>query len=49
MCTDAWASMGQENEKAIREKVFNGYQINDILMEAAKAALIRLGVLEDEA
>lgn len=37
MCTDAWASMGQENEKAIREKVFNGYQINDILMEAAKS------------
>lgn len=34
--TDAWASMGQEQEKAVREKVFRGYQINDMLMQAAK-------------
>lgn len=34
--TDVWASMGQEEEKAIREKVFAGYQINDEVMAAAK-------------
>ena len=30
--TDVWASMGQEGEKAIREKAFTGYQINAELM-----------------
>ena len=30
--TDVWASMGQEEERAIREKAFAGYQINDALM-----------------
>lgn len=36
--TDVWASMGQEEEKAEREKVFAGrYQINDTVMEVAKA------------
>ncbi len=34
--TDVWASMGQEEEKAKREKVFSGYQINDKVMAAAK-------------
>ena len=35
--TDVWASMGQESEKAIREKVFKGiYQINDEIMALAK-------------
>lgn len=35
--TDVWASMGQEEEKALREKVFAGhYQINDEVMAAAK-------------
>ena len=34
--TDVWASMGQEEEKAEREKVFKDYQINDKVMEAAK-------------
>lgn len=34
--TDVWASMGQEDEKAEREKVFNGYQINDSVMAVAK-------------
>ena len=29
---DVWASMGQEEEKAIREKAFAGYQINRELM-----------------
>ena len=30
--TDVWASMGQEDEQAIRAKAFDGYQINDELM-----------------
>ncbi len=34
--TDVWASMGQEEEKAEREKIFNGFQINDSVMAAAK-------------
>lgn len=34
--TDVWASMGQEDEKAEREKVFAGYQINDGVMAVAK-------------
>ena len=32
MFTDVWASMGQEGEKAIREKAFEGFQINAELM-----------------
>ncbi len=34
--TDVWASMGQEGEKAEREKAFAGYQINDEVMAVAK-------------
>lgn len=34
--TDVWASMGQEEEKAVREKAFAGYQINQELMAATK-------------
>ncbi|MGN0529206.1 MAG: ornithine carbamoyltransferase, partial [Eubacterium sp.] len=34
--TDVWASMGQEEEKAEREKIFKDFQINDSVMEAAK-------------
>lgn len=34
--TDVWASMGQEEEKAEREKVFKDYQINDEVMSVAK-------------
>jgi len=30
--TDVWASMGQEDEQAIREKAFAGYQVNADLM-----------------
>ena len=30
--TDVWASMGQEEEKAEREKIFKNYQINDEVM-----------------
>ena len=33
--TDVWASMGQEEEKAVREKAFAGYQVNDALMALA--------------
>ena len=35
--TDVWASMGQEQEAQQRKKIFAGYQINDNVMEAAKA------------
>lgn len=34
--TDVWASMGQEDEKAEREKIFKNYQINDAVMAVAK-------------
>lgn len=33
--TDVWASMGQEEEKSEREKIFKGYQINDDVMAIA--------------
>lgn len=33
--TDTWASMGQEDEKKQREKIFMGYQVNKELMEHA--------------
>lgn len=33
--TDVWASMGQEQEKSEREKIFKNYQINDEVMAAA--------------
>ena len=35
--TDVWASMGQEQEKAEREKAFVGYQVNSELLKAAHA------------
>ncbi len=39
--TDVWASMGQEDEKAQREKVFADYQINDdVLSVADKDAIV---------
>lgn len=31
--TDVWASMGQETEAQIRQKAFNGFQVNSALME----------------
>ena len=37
ICTDVWASMGQEEEAAIRRQAFKGYCIDDEVMEAAKA------------
>ena len=33
--TDVWASMGQEGEFNERKLVFEGYQINDAVMNAA--------------
>lgn len=33
--TDVWASMGQEDEQAVRAKAFAGYQVNADLMAAA--------------
>ncbi|MBP5242608.1 MAG: ornithine carbamoyltransferase [Clostridia bacterium] len=35
--TDVWASMGEEGEKEIRAKAFNGYQVNAELMAVAKS------------
>lgn len=38
--TDTWASMGQEEEKQLREKAFAGFQVNEEMMTlAAKDAL----------
>ncbi len=34
--TDVWASMGQEDEAAVRRAAFAGYQINDAVMAVAK-------------
>jgi ornithine carbamoyltransferase len=34
--TDVWASMGQEEEKEIRNKIFKNYQINETVMNNAK-------------
>ena len=34
--TDVWASMGQEDEAAVRRASFAGYQINDDVMAVAK-------------
>lgn len=33
--TDVWASMGQEQEKAEREKIFKGFQVNEEFMSLA--------------
>lgn len=34
--TDTWASMGQELEKEVRKQAFEGYQVNNALLAAAK-------------
>ncbi len=36
ICTDVWASMGQEGEAEKRRKAFAGYQVNDAIMALAK-------------
>ena len=39
--TDVWASMGQEEEAAMRREIFKGYQINrDVMNVAAKDAMV---------
>jgi len=38
--TDTWTSMGQEEEARIREKAFASYQVNEQLVEKAKAETI---------
>ena len=38
--TDTWASMGQEEEAAIRREIFRPYQVNfDLMMEAKRDAI----------
>ena len=34
--TDVWASMGQEDEAAVRRAAFSGYQLNSDVMSAAR-------------
>lgn len=43
--TDVWASMGQEEEQAERERDFAGYQVNEALMARAAADAIFLHCL----
>jgi ornithine carbamoyltransferase len=38
--TDTWASMGQEDEREARRRVFAGYQVNLRLLEAAPEAWV---------
>ncbi len=39
--TDVWASMGQEDEAAMRREIFKGYQINrEVMNVAAKDAMV---------
>ena len=35
VCTDVWASMGQEGEAELRREAFAGFQVNDTVMAAA--------------
>jgi ornithine carbamoyltransferase len=43
--TDVWASMGQEEEQAVREKAFRGYRVDSALMKRAKKDAIFLHCL----
>ena len=43
--TDVWASMGQEDEQAVREKAFKGYYVDATIMKRAKADAIFLHCL----
>ncbi len=39
--TDVWSSMGEENQKEMKDKLFNGFTIdNDLLSKAEKDAII---------
>ena len=43
--TDVWASMGQEEEQAVREKAFKGYKVDTALMGRANKGAIFLHCL----
>lgn len=43
--TDVWASMGEEDELADRIKTFQGFQVNDDLLQAAKSDVLVLHCL----
>jgi ornithine carbamoyltransferase len=43
--TDVWASMGQEEEQATREKAFKGYRVDESIMKRAKEDAIFLHCL----
>jgi ornithine carbamoyltransferase len=43
--TDVWASMGQEEEQAQRERAFAGYQVDEALMGRAAGDAIFLHCL----
>ncbi|HMI46951.1 MAG TPA: ornithine carbamoyltransferase [Gemmatimonadaceae bacterium] len=43
--TDVWASMGQEEEQAIREKAFKGFRVDESIMKRAKEGAIFLHCL----
>lgn len=43
--TDTWASMGQEEEKLVREKAFAGYQVNEELMGLANSDALMMHCL----
>ena len=43
--TDVWASMGQEEEQAIREKAFTGFMVDDAIMAVANADALFLHCL----
>lgn len=45
LATDTWTSMGEEAEKEVREKVFQGYQINKELLSLADSRAIVLHCL----
>src|SRR5690606_27503210 len=46
--TDVWASMGQEEEQALREKAFANYQVNRAVMDqSARDALLMHSVAAD--
>ena len=43
--TDVWASMGQESEAKIRQRIFKSYQINDDAVNAANEGVMVLHCL----
>ena len=45
LVTDVWASMGQEEEREERAKIFQGYQINEAVMQVANKGAIVLHCL----